>query len=173
MTAGGKTVAVIGAGIIGVSSAIWLQREGHDVVLIDRAGPGEGTSYGNGGVLASCSVVPVTGPGLIGKAPRMLLDPNQPLFLKWSYLPHLLPWLVKYLRHANPQDTKRIADALMPIVGDSLADHQALAAGTKAERRIVPSDYLFLYADRNHFESDAFGWSLRKAARLQLGPPRG
>lgn len=162
MTVERKNVAVIGAGIVGVSTAIWLQREGHEVTLIDKAGPAEGASYGNGGVLASCSVVPVTVPGLMLKAPRMLLDPNQPLFLKWSYLPRLLPWLLRYLRHANAQDTARIARALTPIVGDSLSDHQALAAGTRAERWIVPSDYLYVYNDRAHFEADAFGWRLRR-----------
>ena len=83
-----QTIAIIGAGIVGVSTAVWLQREGIDVVLIDRAGPAEGTSYGNGGVLASCACVPVTVPGLIKKAPKMLFDPNQPLFLK-CYSPPL------------------------------------------------------------------------------------
>ncbi len=158
-----KRVAVIGAGIVGVSAALWLQRDGHDVILIDRSEPGEGASYGNGGVLASCSIVPVTAPGLIKKAPKMLFDPDQPLFLKWGYLPKLLPWLIQYLKRANAEDTKRIADALFPIVGDSLADHQALSAGTPAEKWIVPSDYLYIYDDRAHFEGDAFGWSLRKA----------
>ncbi len=47
----GKHVAIVGAGIVGVSAAIWLLRAGHRVTLIDRAGPGEGTSHGNGGVL--------------------------------------------------------------------------------------------------------------------------
>lgn len=158
-----KTVAIIGAGIVGVSTALWLQRDGHDVILIDKLGPAEGTSYGNGGVLASCSIVPVTVPGLLKKAPGMLFDSNQPLFLKWSYLPRLLPWLVKYLRHANADDTKRIASAIHGIVGDSLADHQALARGTAAEAWIVPSDYLFLYRDRAHYDGDAFGWGIRKA----------
>ena len=55
-----RTVAIVGAGIVGVSTALWLQRDGHRVILIDRKGPGEGTSHGNGGVLASCAVVPVT-----------------------------------------------------------------------------------------------------------------
>ena len=158
-----KKVAIVGAGIVGVSAAIWLQRGGHDVVLIDKAGPGEGASHGNGGILASCSVVPVTGPGLLAKAPRMLLDPSQPLFLKWGYLPRLLPWLIRYLSHANKADTSRIAAALAPIIGDSLNDHQALAAGTPAEKWIAPSDYLYIYEDRKHFQGDAFGWSLRKA----------
>ena len=157
-----KTVAIIGAGIVGVSTAVWLQREGHKVILIDRAGPGEGTSYGNGGVLASCSMVPVTVPGLIGKAPRMLFDQNQPLFLKWGYLPKLMPWLVRYLRHANANDTRRIASAVAGIVGDSLAEHQAVAAGTGAEKWIIPSDYLYIYNDRAHFDGDAFGWGIRR-----------
>ena len=47
-------VVIIGAGIVGVSTALWLQRDGFKVSLIDKAGPAEGTSYGNGGVLASC-----------------------------------------------------------------------------------------------------------------------
>lgn len=157
-----KTVAIIGAGIVGVSTAIWLQRAGHDVILIDRKGPGEGTSHGNGGVLASCSIVPVTVPGLLRKAPKMLLDPNQPLFLKWGYLPKLAPWLLKYLGHTNAEAVRRRAAALAPIIGDSLADHQALATGTGAEKWILPSDYLFLYNNRAHYESDGFGWSVRK-----------
>jgi D-amino-acid dehydrogenase len=155
-------IVIIGAGIVGVSAALWLQRAGRDVILVDRAGPGEGTSYGNGGVLASCSVVPVTVPGLLPKAPGMLFDPDQPLFLRWSYLPKLAPFLVRYLRHCRPEEVARIADALMPIVGDSLADHRALASGTGAEKWIVPSDYVFLYRDRAHFEQDAFGWSVRR-----------
>lgn len=163
MTENKKTVAIVGAGIIGVSAAVHLQRDGHDVILIDRAGPGEGTSHGNGGVLASCSIVPVTGPGLWKKAPRMLLDPSQPLFMRWSYFPKLVPWLLKYMGHANAEDTRRIASALMPIVGDSLTDHQQMAAGTGAEKHLKASDYTFVYNDRAHFNEDAFGWGLRRA----------
>ncbi len=158
-----RHVVIVGAGIVGVSTALHLQRDGHQVTLIDKAGPAEGASYGNGGVLASCSMVPVTGPGLIRKAPGMLFSPNQPLFLKWRYLPRLLPWLARYLSHANAEDTRRIAAAVHGIVGDSLAEHQALARGTGAEKWIVPSDYLYIYNDRAHFQSDAFGWGIRKA----------
>lgn len=157
-------VAIIGAGIVGVSTALWLQRAGQQVVLIDKSGVAEGASFGNGGVLASCSVVPVTTPGLLAKAPRMLIDPNQPLFLKWRYLPRLLPWLVKYLGHANAADARRISLAIHGVTGDSLAEHQALSAGTGAERFVVPADYLFLYRDRAHFLGDAFGWALRAEA---------
>ncbi len=157
-----KTIAIIGAGIVGVSAAVWLQRDGHDVILIDKAGPAEGTSHGNGGVLASCSIVPVTVPGLLRKAPRMLFSPSEPLFMKWGYLPKLVPWLTRYLSHAKAHEVDRIAAALTPIIGDSLNDHKALAEGTGAEKWLVPSDYLFLYRDRAHFEGDAFGWGIRR-----------
>lgn len=157
-----KPIVIVGAGIVGVSTAIWLQRDGHKVILVDRAGPAEGASFGNGGILASCSCVPVTGPGLLAKAPRMLLDPTQPLFLRWGYLPKLAPWLLKYLSHANAADTTRIAKAIAGITADSLNDHLALAEGTGAEKWIVPSEYAYIYRDRAHFEEDAFGWKLRR-----------
>jgi len=157
----GKTVVIVGAGIVGVSTALSLRRAGHDVIVIDKNGPGEGASFGNGGILASCAVVPVSGPGLIWKAPRMLLDPREPLFMKWRDMPGMLPWLLRFMSHANAGDTRRIAGGLAPIVADSLVDHQALARGTAAERYIVPGDYLYIYRDRKGFEDEAFSWGIR------------
>lgn len=163
MTEVKRKVAVIGAGIVGVSTALWLLREGHEVVLVDKAGPGEGTSFGNAGLLASAATLPVPGPGLLRKAPRMALDPRQPLYLRWRHLPALLPWLRKYLRHANADAAKARADAILPLIGDSLADHQALAAGTEADQYVIPCEYLHAYADRSGFDADRFSWDLRKA----------
>ncbi|MEO0992755.1 MAG: FAD-dependent oxidoreductase [Pseudomonadota bacterium] len=155
-------VAVIGAGIVGVATAIRLLRDGRRVTLIDAKGPAEGTSFGNAGLLAAASFVPVTVPGLVAKAPRMLFDPDQPLFLRWGYLPRLAPWLLRYLRHATPEHTHRIAAGLYGIVGDTVEEHLALAEGTGAERWIVPSDYFYLYPDRAAFERDVFGWEVRR-----------
>ena len=164
---GQKNVVVIGAGIVGVSAAIWLARAGASVTLLDRNGPGTGTSYGNAGVLAACSVVPVTTPGLVAKGPKLLLDPNFPLFLRWGYLPKLAPWLVRYLGHANDSDTRRIAAGLSPIVGDTVEQHHALADGTDAAQWVVDSDYVFAYADRAAFEADRYVWALRKEAGFE------
>lgn len=159
-----KRTIVVGAGIVGAATALWLQRGGHDVTLIDKGEPGMGTSYGNGCILASCSVAPVTAPGLTAKGPKLLLDPNFPLFVRWGYLPKLLPWLMKYMSHANDADTRRIAEGLTHIVGDSVEQHQALTRGTPAEKWIQTSDYNFAYADRAAFEADAYTWELRRKA---------
>lgn len=160
-----KTV-VIGAGIVGISTAIWLQRAGRQVIVIDRGKPGHdrGTSYGNGGILVPSGVAPVTGPGMLLKSPKMLMDPNFPLFLRWSYLPKMLPWLVKYLSNANEVDTRRISKGLSVIVGDAVDQHKALTKDTPAAAWIVDSDYCFGYADRAAFEADAFVWGLRRDA---------
>lgn len=138
MKAQRKHVVVIGAGIVGVSAAIWLRRNGVEVTIVDRDRPGseKATSYGNAGVLAACSVAPpVTAPGLLLKGPpRMALDPNFPLFLRWSYLPRLMPWLLRYMSHANDKDTRRIAAGLAPITADTVEQHQSLTKGTDAAR---------------------------------------
>lgn len=160
-------IAVIGAGIVGVSSAIWLRRAGLKVTLLDRATPGMGASYGNGCILASCAIVPVTTPGLLRKSPGYLFDRDFPLFMRWGYLPKLVPWLIKYLAHANEDDTRRISQSLALVVGDSLEQHQALSVGTAAEKWVRPSDYSFAYADRAAFEADAFTWQLRHEAGFE------
>ena len=162
-----KHVAVIGAGIVGVSTAIWLRRAGADVTIIDRAGPASGTSHGNAGVLAACAMVPVTSPGLMRKAPGMLLDPNSPLFMRWSYLPRLLPWLRRYMSNANDADTRRIATGLTPIVGDSVVQHQSLVDDLGLSDWVTKSDYCFAYADRAAFEAEVYTWSLRALAGFE------
>ncbi len=158
-----RHIAVIGAGIVGVATAVWLQRHGHRVTLIDREGPAAGASFGNGGVLASSAVVPVPVPGIWARAPRMLLDPRQPLFLRWGYLPRLAPWLLRYLSRANDTDVRRIAAALTGLIATSLDDHQALAQGTQAEGLVVPTEYSYLYRDRAAYDADAYIWQIRRA----------
>ncbi|MGF1475769.1 MAG: NAD(P)/FAD-dependent oxidoreductase [Geminicoccaceae bacterium] len=154
-------VAVIGAGVVGVSCAEWLRRDGHEVTLYDRREPGEGASFGNGGVIACAALVPVPVPGLLKKAPAMLFDPDKPLFLRWSYLPKLLPWLARYLGTATKGHVEHYARSMAPLLSDAVEQHQALAKGTPAERWIQTGDYLYLYTDRSAFGADAFGWEIR------------
>ena len=112
-------------------------------------------------------MVPVTTPGLGVKGPKLLLDSNFPLFLRWTYLPRLYPWLRKYMGHANDSDTRRIAKGLTIVVADSVEQHEALAKGTLAEKWLHLSDYSFAYVDRAAFEADAYVWELRKIAGFE------
>ncbi len=157
-----KHIAIVGAGIVGTATALWAQRAGLNVTLIDRLGPAEGASFGNGGVLASCAVVPVPVPGLIRQGPGYVFDPKKPLFLKWGYVPRLLPWLMKYIARANDRDARATARALTALIGDSLSDHRALAAGTAAERYLHDCDFTYVYRDRAAFQADAYTYALKR-----------
>lgn len=172
-SAGQRKVTIIGAGIVGVSSAIYLQRDGFDVTIVDRLAPGEGTSCGNAGILASCGFIPVSTPGFAWKAPGMLLDPMGPLSLKWSYMPHMIPWLYRFVRNSTPQAVERIADALCTLVGTSVEDHQALAAGTGAEQWVRPSPYLYVYQDEAAFNAESYTWGLRRERGVKMDLLRG
>lgn len=163
-----ENVAVIGAGIVGVATSIWLQRAGHSVTLIDREGVASATSHGNAGILAAAAVVPVTEPGLLKKAPRMLFSPNEPLFLRWPYLPRLLPFLTSFLANANLKDMERISRGLADMMHDTVDQHIALASGTPAERYLKPGDYLFVYDNEKQFHKDALAWNVRKNVGLEF-----
>jgi D-amino-acid dehydrogenase len=162
-------VIIIGCGIVGLSTAIWLRRSGAEVAVIDQKSAGDpgAASYGNAGILAACSVVPVTAPGMISKSPKMLFDPEFPLFLRWSYLPQLVPWLIKYLSNANDTDTKRISAGLTPLTSDSVEQHKSLTHGLTAASKLRSSDYCFVYPDKTAFDNDHSTWMLRKAAGFQ------
>ena len=154
-------ILVIGAGIVGVSTAIWLQRSGASVTLIDRDEPGSATSYGNAGILASASVVPVPTPGILKKVPGMLLNPNKALFLKWSQLPRLLPFFYKYLLNSNLDSVFKISNALSYILYDTVEQHLEISKGTNAENYITTNDLIFGYSDKIAFENDGCSWDLK------------
>jgi D-amino-acid dehydrogenase len=162
MTEARRSAIVIGAGIVGVSSALHLQRQGFQVTMVDRLAPGQGTSFGNAGVLGPSSVVPVPTPGIIKKIPKLLFDPRGPLFLRWSYLPKFIPWSLSFLASSRPQKVAHISQNLAALLGDCVEQHQELSRGTKAARWVQPCSYLFLFTDRQAFESDAYIWDLRR-----------
>ncbi|MEO0751564.1 MAG: FAD-binding oxidoreductase [Pseudomonadota bacterium] len=161
-------IVVIGAGICGLSSAIWLRRAGHDVTLIDRDHPGAGASFGNAGLLAGWAMVPTNTPDLRKTALKYLLNPKSPVFLQWSALPRLTPWLWQFLRNASDRHLPHMVAGAAGIVTDSLDQHRALTRGTRAETHIAQSAISFVYPDRATFDADARSWALR--AEFDLVP---
>ena len=115
-----RSVAVIGAGIVGTVTACFLRREGHAVTLLDRDAPGAGASFGNSGVISPAAVMPVAMPGLARKVPRWLLDETGPLYLDWRELPRLLPWLVAFVRAGREDRVRAISASLAALNGPTL-----------------------------------------------------
>jgi len=161
-------VVIAGAGIVGVSSAIWLQRAGHEVTLVDRMDVALRTSYGNAGVLAAGAILPVPVPGLAQKLPKMVFSRDEPLFLQWRYLPRLLPFLAKYLSFARADHVAHCARSFSYLLADSHAQHQSLAEGTGAERFISDEDFCFGYATEASYRADEPGRALRRAHGYEI-----
>jgi D-amino-acid dehydrogenase len=92
------------------------------VTLIDRIDPGSPGQayYGNAGLLARSAVVPSSNPGLLFKDPSLLFDRDQPLYLKWRYLPRFLPWLVSFLRNGRAARVRELSTALAALTHDSV-----------------------------------------------------
>jgi len=154
-------VVVIGAGIVGLCCATYLQREGHKVVVIDPGGPGEGASYGNAGGLNGSSIVPVAMPGVLAKVPHWLLDPEGPLSIRLNYLPRLLPWLYRFVRAGRPELVREQARALRGLLGPTVDMHRALAASVGAADLIQRSGLLVVYRSEASFAADAAAMRLR------------
>ena len=159
-----KPIIVIGAGMVGVSTALWLQRAGRRVILMDRGKPGMGASYGNAGLIAQWAVVPINTPSIWKDAPKYLLNPNSPLFLKWTHLPKMLPWIAKFMSNANPVDTDRMVNALIPLLTDAVDQHKSLVSDTPLEHWISNSKFSYSYPTCADFKHDAFSWDMKARA---------
>ncbi len=162
-----KHVVVIGAGIVGAASAVELLRDGHQVTILEPGSPGgeQAASYGNGTILGVGSVVPVSLPGLWKKVPGYLRDPLGPLTIRWSYLPKLLPWLVRFVRAGSTEaKVARTARALAPLLADAPHRHARLAAEAGVGELIQRNGILYPFLDRAAFEAEALAWRLRRDA---------
>jgi D-amino-acid dehydrogenase len=150
-------VLVLGAGMVGVGAALHLQQRGRDVILVDRHElAGEGTSFGNAGIIECASVFPYMFPRDVGQILRYALNRAPQVRYQFSHLPSFLPWLVRYYLASSPERTLRSAMAELPLIRRSLIEHQALIAEAEAPELLRQTGWIKL------FRSDA---SLANAVR--------
>ena len=157
-------VAIIGGGIVGACAALAAQREGFVVTLIEPETPGgeQAASYGNGCWLSPSSVVPPAVPGLWKKIPKFLSDPLGPLAIRWSYLPKVAPWLVRYLLAGwTEAKVMRTGHALRALVAGAPELHAALAEEAGVGHLIERRGLLYIYPSRADFEAEALAWRVR------------
>ena len=154
-------IAVIGAGVVGLSVALRLAAEGREVVLIDPNEPGSGASFGNAGTLAEYGCVPVGNPSVLKSLPQLLLNTDSPFAMRWSALPQLTPWLLRFVRQSLPGATKRNALALAAILADALPAWREIATEAGAGDLIRANGCLYLYHKEPDFRASAWSRDLR------------
>ena len=161
-------ISIIGAGIVGLSSAINLVKRGSKVTLIEKDLKGQPASYGNASWLSSPSITPVLMPGMFKKIPKMWLSKDGPLFLRFPGVLKMIPFLMKYLSYTKKEKVEHISKNLAFLLKDSIGEHRELVKGSKAERWIEDSPFLFIYKNKTDFENDSYTWSLRKKHGFEL-----
>jgi D-amino-acid dehydrogenase len=158
-------IAVIGAGVIGLTIALELADRGREVVLVDPAEPGSGASYGNAGTIASYAVSPVGTPAVLRSLPSLLLSRTSPLAIRHRTLPSLLPWLLRFLRQSLPGPAQRNAQALAGVLADAGPRWDQLAQRVGGEAILQQRGCLYLYET----EADLSAARTEMAARAALG----
>ncbi len=154
---------VIGAGIVGVSTAAFLQRAGYRVTIVDRLPPGEGCSFGNAGGLAFAEIMPTIHPRMLLKIPGWLLDPLGPLTIRWAYLPKALPWFLAAARNGLPDRVKAITAARADLGLRVVSDFETLLKDAGHHDLMVYRETLRLFDNEKQFASEADERAIKKA----------
>jgi D-amino-acid dehydrogenase len=148
-----RHVGVVGAGIVGICTALYLQRDGRRVTVIDRGPPGEGTSKGNAAIIAGASCEPVAMPGILWRVPKMLMDPLGPLAIRWRYMPKLAPWLIKFVAASAPSRVERISVALHALSKESIPAFKTLMREAGLLDMLQEKGWLSIYRTDASFAS--------------------
>ena len=156
---------MVGAGVVGTCCAAHLVKRGVPVLLIDRRGPGEMTSYGNAGGIQNLATTPIGMPGMLREVPRWVMDPLGPLHIQPRYLLRALPWLLRFARETTENRVRHNAKALNALNRNSVSDTVALARWARVEHLIQLSGQLYLFRSRAHCENDRLGKELRDATK--------
>jgi D-amino-acid dehydrogenase len=126
MTLAQHEAIVIGAGVAGMSTALYLRRSGLNVAVIDPLPPAGGASFGNAGLLSPDTAVPIALPGMLRKVPGWLRDPLGPLSVRPGYFPRALPWLLRWIDSGRLTRVLAISDAMRALHRESLNCWQEL-----------------------------------------------
>ena len=135
-------VIVLGAGMVGVSSALSARERGMSVILVDRREPGSETSYGNAGILSSGSIFPLNTPSLFEVLPKYLTNTHAALRWNLSWSVRNADWIVRFLASALPGRTRPRATALRGLSDTSLKLHRQWIVKAGAPQRIRETGWL-------------------------------
>ena len=143
-------IGIIGAGIQGISNALFLQKKGFSVTIFDRDEPGSPTaSYGNAGHFSPYASVPINRPDVLSDVPAMLLSSTGPLALKWNYVPKMIPWFLKFIRNCTTNKMMHTAKNMHQILDLALPAYDELFDEIEIEGLVEKKGILYVWNDQN------------------------
>jgi len=143
-------IGIVGAGIQGISNALFLQKKGFNVTIFDRNEPGSpAASYGNAGHFSPYASVPINRPDVLADIPAMLLSTTGPLALKWNYVPKMLPWFVKFIRNCTTEKMMHTAKNMHQILDLALPAYDELFDEVELGGLVEKKGILYIWNDQN------------------------
>ncbi len=147
-----RTAVVIGGGVIGVTSAYYLVRDGWEVTLVERGEVCSGSSYGNAGLLVPSHILPLAAPGVWWQGVKWMFDPESPFYIKPRLDPALCAWLWRFRGACHPDRARRAMPLLRDLSVASLDLYRDLAAIEGLDFAFRQSGSLVVFLTREGFE---------------------
>ena len=143
-------IGVVGAGIQGISNALFLQKKGFDVTIFDRDQPGSpAASYGNAGHFSPYASVPINRPDVLTDVPAMLLSTTGPLALKWNYVPKMIPWFLQFIKNCSTKKMMHTAKNMHQILDLALPAYDELFDEIDLGGLVEKKGILYIWNDQS------------------------
>ena len=143
-------IGIVGAGIQGISNALFLQKKGFSVTIFDRDEPGSpAASYGNAGHFSPYACVLMNRPDVLTDVPAMLLSSTGPLALKWNYVPKMIPWFLQFIRNCTTKRMMHTAKNMHQILDLALPAYDELFDEIDLEGLVEKKGILYIWNDQS------------------------
>ena len=143
-------IGIVGAGIQGISNALFLQKKGFSVTIFDRDEPGSpAASYGNAGHFSPYASVPINRPDVLTDVPAMLLSSTGPLALKWNYVPKMMPWFLQFIRNCTTKRMMHTAKNMHQILDLALPAYDELFDEIELGGLVEKKGILYIWNDQS------------------------
>jgi D-amino-acid dehydrogenase len=163
-----KSIAVIGAGIVGICTSFFLQKSGYKVTLFDQNEPGSVTSYGHACTFADYACVPVNSPSIYKELPLLLLKKDGPLAINYNYLIRNLPWVIQFLKNCRKDKVEYIASSLTQLLNHARLTYDQIFDEVDVLQYIKDVETLYLFKDEKDFFSAQNSIDLRKRNGIEM-----
>ncbi len=105
-------ILIVGGGITGLCSAYYLQKAGHEIIILDKSDLKDGCSYGNAGMITPSHFIPLASPGIVAKGIRWMFNAESPFYIKPRMDLDLIRWAWRFYRSANDKNVRRSVELL-------------------------------------------------------------
>lgn len=146
-------LVVAGAGIVGMSTALWCQKEGLRVLLCDGNPPGSGTTSGSACTIATYASVPINNPSIPASLPHLLMSSDSPLSFDWKYGFRNPRWMLSFLAHCRASKVRDISYQLGLLLAHANDSFEEVISECSADDLIVSNDCMYIWSTEAGFDA--------------------